>query len=76
MKRRTSSQLWEMTTSSSEEVTREASQGLVKLGIGISASCAAMSAAAAVAKTMHSSSELLASRLAPCSPVKAHSPIA
>jgi hypothetical protein len=35
-----------------------------------------MAAAAARANTMHSTSELLASRLAPCRPVQAVSPMA
>lgn len=63
-----------MTTHSSASVTRLSSHG----GTSGTASklAAAMAWAAARAKTMHSTSELLASRLAPCRPVQAVSPMA
>ena len=63
MKRRNSSQLCEMTTHSSASVTRLSSH-CGKSGAG-RAGATAMACAAARANTLHSSSELLASRSAP-----------
>ncbi len=74
MKRRSSSQLCETTTHSSASVTRLSSQG-GSTGT-LAGALASMWAAAACANTMHSSSELLARRLAPCRPVQATSPMA
>jgi hypothetical protein len=67
MKRRSSSQLCEITTDSSASVTRLSSQA--GSAGGVCSGVAMMSCAAERANTMHSTSELLASRLAPCSPV-------
>ncbi|MNN05118.1 hypothetical protein D3C81_1178700 [compost metagenome] len=76
MKRRSSSQLCAMITSSSESVTWLASQPGRALGMATCSRCAWMSAAAARPYTKHSNSELLAIRLAPCRPVKLVSPMA
>ena len=57
-------------------VTRDSSQGRSGPGAGRAATVACRSAAALSANTRHSSSELLAMRLAPCRPVQATSPIA
>ena len=69
MKRRNSSQLWEITTVSSASITRLSSQ-VGKCAAAPLWACA-MSLVVACANTMHSTSELLASRLAPCRPLQA-----
>src|SRR3546814_18937156 len=67
MKRRISVQFCLMTTSSSELATRLSSPGRIAGAGGRSSQCAAICCAAASPNTKHSSSELDARRLAPCS---------
>ena len=74
MNRRISSQLSATTIASFESVASPDDHGATTAGRWRGASCTA--AAARVEYTMPSSSEFEASRLAPCRPVNAHSPIA
>jgi len=77
MERRSSSQLWATTTFSSGSVTRLSSQaGSTSAGLAGWRSSPRIRSWAAAPKTTHSSSELLASRFAPCNPVQVHSPTA
>ncbi len=76
MNRRISVQFCLMTTSSSLSVTRLSSQDRTGGGSERSSQCNVMCAAAASPNTKHSSSELEASRLAPCNPLSVTSPAA
>lgn len=69
-------QLCEITTSSSELVTRDSSHCGEACGGAMLFKVASIDSDAERAYTMHSSSELLAMRLAPCRPVNEVSPIA